>query len=56
MEDGNYKKGNIGGKLSFILRKRKLKWDDITNYNSNNPAKESSGGGEGGKGYNSLRP
>ena len=39
-----------------MLRKRKLKQDDVTNYNSNNPAKESSGGGKGGKGSNSLRP
>ena len=37
-------------------RKWKLKWDNVINYNSNNPAKESSGGGEGGKGGNSLRP
>jgi hypothetical protein len=36
-----------------MLRKRKLKQDDVTNYNSNNPTKESSEGGEGG---NSLRP
>ena len=39
-----------------MLRKRKLKWDNVTNYNSNNPAKESSGGSKGGKGGNSLRP
>ncbi|XTI89471.1 hypothetical protein V2W45_1490796 [Cenococcum geophilum] len=47
-EEGNYKKGNMEGELSFMPRKRKLKRDDITNYNFNNPAKESSGGGEGG--------
>jgi len=46
----------MGGELSFMLRKRKLEQDDVTNYNSNNPAKESSGGGEGGEGGNSLRP
>ena len=33
-----------------------LKWDNVINYNSNNFAKESSGGGEGSKGSNSLRP
>ncbi|XTI87055.1 hypothetical protein V2W45_1467671 [Cenococcum geophilum] len=48
-EEGNYKKGNIGGELSFILRKRKLKRDNVTNYNSNNPTKESSRGSEGGE-------
>jgi hypothetical protein len=46
----------MGGELSFILRKRKLERDNITNYNSNNPAKESSGGSKGGEGSNSLRP
>ena len=58
-EESNHKKGNIENKLSFILRKRKLKWDNIINYNSNNPAKESGEGGEGSKGSkgsNSLRP
>jgi len=37
-------------------RKRKLKRDNVTNYNSNNPAKESSRGGKGGEGSNSLHP
>ena len=40
-------------------KKRKLNQlerDDIINYNSNNPTKESSGGGEDGKGGNSPRP
>ena len=46
----------MGGKLSFILRKWKLKRDNVTNYNSNNPTKESSGGSKGGEGSNSLRP
>ena len=46
----------MGGEFSFILRKRKLKQDNVNNYNSNNPTKESSGGGKGGKGSNSLRP
>ena len=39
-----------------MLRKRKLERDDVTNYNSNNPTKESSGGGEGGEGSDSLCP
>ena len=41
-----------------MLKKRKLnqlKWDDVTNYNSNNPTKESSGGGKDSKGGNSPR-
>ena len=33
-----------------------LKQDNVTNFNSNNPTKESSGGGEDGKDGNSLRP
>jgi len=40
-------------------RKRKLnqlKQDNVTNHNSNNPTKESSGGGEDGKDGNSPRP
>jgi len=41
------------GKLFFILRKRKLKRDNVINYNFNNSTKESNKGGEGG---NSLRP
>ena len=44
------------GELSFILRKRKLERNDVTNYNSNNPTKESSGGGKGSEGSNSLCP
>ena len=36
-----------------MLRKRKLKQDNVTNYNSNNPTKESSGGSKGG---NNPRP
>jgi len=39
-----------------MLKKRKLERDDVTNYNFNNPVKESSGGGEGGEGSNSLYP
>ena len=39
-----------------MLRKWKFEWDNVTNYNSNNPAKESSGGGKGSKGSNSLYP
>ena len=39
-----------------MLRKRKLKRDNVTNYNSNDPAKESSKGSKGGEGSNSLRP
>jgi len=56
MEEGNYKKGNIRGELSFMLKKRKLKRDNVINYNSNNPAKKSSGGSKGSKGSDSLRP
>jgi len=55
-EEGNYKKGNVGGELSFILRKWKLKRNDVINYNFNNPTKKSSGGGEGSEGGNSLCP
>ncbi|OCK92392.1 uncharacterized protein K441DRAFT_180999 [Cenococcum geophilum 1.58] len=58
-EEGNHKKGNAGGELFFMPKKRKLnqlKRDDVTNYNSNNPTKESSGDGEGGEGGNSPRP
>jgi len=45
-----------------MLKKRKLnqlEWDNVINYNSNNPTKESSRGGkggEGGEGSDSLRP
>jgi len=39
-----------------MLRKRKLKRDNVINYNFNNSAKKSSGGNEGGEGSNSLRP
>ena len=33
-----------------------LEQDNVTNYNSNNPAKENSRGGKNGKGGDSLRP
>ena len=42
-----------------MLKKWKLnqlKWDNVTNSNSNNPTKESSRGGKDGKDSNSLYP
>lgn len=59
MEEGNYEKGNAGGELSLMPKKRKLNQlerDDVTNHNSNNPTKESSGGSEDGKDGDSPRP